>query len=106
MVQVHHLLKLADPDPQQTRLQDQYSLPHNLSKAVTEATPAIFNKDMVFMAARLVVSMLVSVELEPTKQLGKATRAANNMEATNHSEEIIMATANSVVDGVATMDTN
>jgi hypothetical protein len=106
MVQVHHLLKLADPDPRQIRLQDQYSLPHNLSKVVTAATPAIFNKDMVFMVARLAASMLVSVELEPTKQPGKVTRAANNMAATKPSVEIIMAIANSVVDGVETMDTN
>jgi len=105
MVQAHHLLKLADQDPQQTRLQDLSFLPHNLSKEAMEATRAISNRAMVSTAARLVVNMLASAELEVTRPLDKVTRTAN-MEATKHLEAIIMAIANNVADGVATTDTN
>lgn len=102
MAQAHHLPRLDDRDPQQTRLQDRFSLPHNLSKAGTVVIQAISNR--AFTVAKLVASTLVSVELVVIKQLDKVTKPAN-MEATKHSEATTMAIANNVADGVATTDT-
>jgi hypothetical protein len=103
MAQALHLLKLADQAPQQIRPQDQSFLPHKPSKVATEATQAIFSKGMASMAAKLVASTPVLVELEHTKPLVKVTKPAN-MEATKDSVATIMAIASNVADGVATTD--
>jgi hypothetical protein len=108
MVRVHLLLKLVDQDPQRMWLQDQSFHLHNLSKEVMGATQAIFNRDMVFMVAKLVLHTLELAELAAIKLLDKVTKTANMVVATKLSEAITMATLNNVVvaDGVATMDTN
>jgi hypothetical protein len=94
----HHFLRLVDQDPQPTRVQDQPFLHPNLSKVDT-ATQLTSNSN--FMAARP-AHTLVSVELEVTKQLAKATRAANT-EATKLSEATTTVTTRNA-DGAATTE--
>lgn len=97
--------KQVDLDPPQTQLPDRLCLLHSLSRP---AMPDILatSKATVSTVLKLAVSMAALEQLADTRQLDRATRAAN-MEATRALEATFMVTAsNSVAAGAAITDIN